>query len=436
MTELVKTIKDISRVHPASNLSKLEVSDLIKNLMQEVEDGYVSVQEHPEYPYLKVFKYTQSATFEKKWNKYTLMARGLIVDTLNKEVVANPFVKFFNYNELININDIFEKDFVATEKMDGSMGILFFFDNRWMVSTLGSFTSEQAIWANKYLANINCNKLIKGNTYLLEIVYPENRIVVPYTTKGLFLLSIFEKGKEISNEKLDVIAKDVGFKRPKTYDFKSLDNIVNTAKNLDFYHEGFVIRFRSGIRVKIKGDEYCKIHRLIAYTTPLSIWRMMLDFQNVKSFRSDLPEEIQKDFDQIVSILEAKEKAFWEDIKLVHERTKHMSDKDLGLLFQQNGISTKGLNFAKSVKYIFPYRKDGLSGYNQVFLLDDNGIKMLDENGNKKFITMKEGQEKPSNGVASEQRKSVFRLWKPEGNILEGYEPTNVMNRFTQEADV
>jgi RNA ligase len=40
--------------------------------------------------------------------------------------------------------------------------------------------------------------------------------------------------------------------------------------------EGFVVRFASGLRIKLKGEQYCRIHKLISRCTPLALWDAMM----------------------------------------------------------------------------------------------------------------------------------------------------------------
>jgi RNA ligase len=87
------------------------------------------------------------------------------------------------------------------DKLDGSLGILYFYDDKPYIATRGSFTSEQAERANKIFqkkySHLHFNK---EHTYLFEIIYPENRIVVDYGAKeDLILLAVLdtETGKDL-----------------------------------------------------------------------------------------------------------------------------------------------------------------------------------------------------------------------------------------------
>jgi len=117
MEDFIKLIKKLSIVHPAR---EMEFSDLTQGLFTEVEKGNINVNYHPQFPHLALFKYTHECATERKWNKFSLMARGLILDLQNKVVVATPFIKFFNFGEIESgSTSIIQSEFIVTEKADG-----------------------------------------------------------------------------------------------------------------------------------------------------------------------------------------------------------------------------------------------------------------------------------------------------------------------------
>ena len=67
-------------------------------LDNQIYNGYISVSKHPIYD-LYIYNYTKQCIFDKSWNEATEKCRGLIVDG-NYNIVARPFRKFYNYEEL------------------------------------------------------------------------------------------------------------------------------------------------------------------------------------------------------------------------------------------------------------------------------------------------------------------------------------------------
>ena len=119
---------------------------------------------------------------------------------------------------------------------------LYFIDNQPFIATRGSFVSEQAIVATNILhqkyAHISLNT---AYTYLFEIIYPQNRIVVDYgTLEDIILIGMLDTktGKELP---LDA---SLGFSLVKKYD--GIKDIYALKKLEERNREGFVIRFENG----------------------------------------------------------------------------------------------------------------------------------------------------------------------------------------------
>jgi len=134
-----------------------------------VEDGLVVKQNHSEYP-ISIYNYSRMCQYEGKWDHITLACRGLILDN-EGNVIAKPFPKFFNYEELEGLkfreSKIPNEPFEVFEKMDGSLGIVFNYDGKWHVATKGSFTSEQAIRGAEILKKYNVEfGMYADHTYL------------------------------------------------------------------------------------------------------------------------------------------------------------------------------------------------------------------------------------------------------------------------------
>src|SRR5690606_7730598 len=140
-----------------------------------------------------------------------------------------------------------------------------FHDGRWRTATKGSLSSEQAAWAAQWLSRHDLTALVTGTTYLAEAIYPENRIVVRYDDAGLVLLAAYDEGgEELSYSELVVVADGLGWRTAKRHAFASVADLVAHTRGLLKDEEGFVLRFENGQRLKVKGDEYRRIHALIS----------------------------------------------------------------------------------------------------------------------------------------------------------------------------
>src|SRR5690606_18274092 len=118
-------------------------------------------------------------------------------------IKARPFRKFFNYGEM-PMESMPAGLPMVYETIDGSLGILYWIDNTPFLATRGRFTSEQAAMGTKMLHDFlkkNPFQFKEGHTYLFEIIYPQNRIVVDYHKDSrLILLGIInnETSEEIN----------------------------------------------------------------------------------------------------------------------------------------------------------------------------------------------------------------------------------------------
>ena len=221
------------------------------------EDGKLRCSEHNELPLL-IWNYHDRVQYTPElWDDITLNCRGLVTDT-GGNIIARSFPKFFNMEE-IEINH--DKEFRTFEKLDGSLGILFNYNNEWIFSSRGSFHSEQAVKAMEIIKEKHpqFTKLDASFSYIFEIIYPQNRIVVNYgNSTRLIYLSKYNKS---GTEYLDIESmKDKGFD---VVNEILINTSFNELKNLNTANEeGFVIRFEDGQRMKIKFDDYIELHRI------------------------------------------------------------------------------------------------------------------------------------------------------------------------------
>jgi len=261
---------------------------------------------------LVLYNYTDQCTFDRAWNEVTRHSRGLIMNRVTGAFVAIPFPKFFNLSEMpeTRIENLPDEPYTVTDKMDGSLGIIYHYNNSWHVATRGSFDSEQAVRAEEILKRYDMSKVYTRLTLLVEIIYPENKIVVNYENEEkLVLLSMVdrESQKEQTRNQCEMISKCTGMPLVKEYDH-TIEEMIELKKIISKDEEGFVVRFESGLRVKIKGDEYCRIHKMISCMSPLSFWESMDDGIVNIDYLKELPEEFRAEAEEITNKLESQYK--------------------------------------------------------------------------------------------------------------------------------
>jgi RNA ligase len=306
-----------------------------------IERGLIIKQVHPTLP-LSIYNYSRSCQYGGQWDDITLNCRGLVLDN-EGNVIAKPFPKFFNYEEHTT-EEIPNELFDVYEKMDGSLGICFYYEREltyteryklwfngnyetgmeycedivpnfddpyyhptpikrgeWHMATRGSFTSEQAVKGKELLGKYNFEKLHTDYTYLFEIIYKENRIVCDYDFEDIVLLGIIntKTGSEVNlysdteDIRIQNIVKNIGFNIVMRYNtfgegFDVLKKEISNSK------EGYVIRFKGGMRMKIKGDEYVRLHRILTNFSTTDIWELLMTKGNMDEFLERVPDEFDK----------------------------------------------------------------------------------------------------------------------------------------------
>jgi RNA ligase len=305
------------------------------------KDGLLYKQTHPTLD-LTIWNYSPKVQYEGLWDDITMQCRGLVTNS-NGDVIARPFKKFFNYEEH-KPEELPNEYFEVYEKMDGSLGILFYYEKKltdeeryniwfnnnyetgmerffipeqlpnfddkyyeptpktrgeWVLATRGSFTSPQSIKGRELLEKYDYNKLHKDYTYLFEIIYPENRIVCMYDFEDLILLGMIhtETGVEVNihntdNEdiRLRNMLNNLGIKIVTLYKtwgegFDLLKEEISKDK------EGYVVRFKNGFRMKIKGDEYVRLHRILTNISSRDIWEYLKDGKPMDEILDKVPDE-------------------------------------------------------------------------------------------------------------------------------------------------
>jgi RNA ligase len=259
-------------------------------LNRYIADGWVVKNDHPTLP-ISIYNYSRATQYEDKWDEITKKCRGLILDR-EGNVVAKSFDKFFNYEEL-TFKDIPEETFEVFEKLDGSLGILFWYQGKWILASKGSFVSDQSIKGSQILKEkYNVEVLPKGYTTVVEIIYPQNRIVCDYgNDEVLVVLSMISNvsGKELDYDSMMSFNDVSGMPVIKKYDGIQNYDTLKTLIGKD--REGYVIRFKNGFRMKIKGEEYVRLHRILTGFSNVDIWEYLKDGKDVSELLDRVPDE-------------------------------------------------------------------------------------------------------------------------------------------------
>lgn len=295
ITDLVLHINGTSKkAVPLENDVFLEDIFDMEKFNVHIENGLINKSQHPDYP-LDIYKYSSELMYSQEWDEITLQCRGLIVERTTNKIISRGLNKFFNMSELPKFDIQVSRDdnCVIMPKEDGSLGIIYYYDGAYRVSTAGSLTSEQALHATRKLQEIDF-AIPRGYNFIVEIIYPENRIVTDYGDRDdLVLLGATNNyGHWISPEELH------SYWNGTIVDYKkgTVNELLN-SKDPEDTREGFVARLDNGLMVKMKYPHYLMLHKAKYSISYNSVRESMLN-DNFKEYRLSIPDEFAESVDK------------------------------------------------------------------------------------------------------------------------------------------
>lgn len=236
------------------------------------EDLGVNYYEHPALP-LVGFKYGQIDS--PKTDPVVRWSRGTILEKGTWDLVAQPFVRFFNLGEgsQEDMASFDWSDFGCWTKLDGSLVIMYYYDGMWHVNTSGSFAKgpinsdsllswEHVIWD---VATINPSGMDEGVTYVFELCTSWNKIIRHYPDPRLVMLGAYRGPVECEPEEVERLARDAGTQLVERHNFKSrkeIEDFLSRMEETDPTFEGVVIRDRNGLRYKVKSKTYLALSHM------------------------------------------------------------------------------------------------------------------------------------------------------------------------------
>lgn len=289
-------------------------------LGEMLAQGYVRRQEHPTLP-LAILNYSELAQFERVWNPVTRQCRGLIYHTETGIVEARCLPKFFNYGESgVDLDP--GEPVLVTDKLDGSMGLLFDDGDGGAIATRGSFTSEQALHATELWKRRYAGTMAQPHpdwTMLFEIIYPANRIVCDYAgADDLFLLGMVHRRSG------DLVrpGRITGWKGPLVAEFteyRTLAEAVAAPPRAGM--EGLVVDLlASGQRVKLKQADYVALHRIVTGLSTRTVWEHLAEGRALAELIEPLPDEFHAWVGKIAAELAEQVQAIRTEVEVEHGR--------------------------------------------------------------------------------------------------------------------
>ncbi len=248
--------------------------------------------------YSEIFDDGDSLDFNDFWDLHDGFyreCRSIVIDCDKEAIVLCPFKKFMNLNECEeNFIDNIRKEIESartveiSNKLDGSMQSANWYNGKLIVSGSQAIDPEQSWRLQDGIRMLNENpKYIEmisyspSYTFIFEYISLKDAHVVKYKTEqeGMYLIGIRnnKNGEQLPYDAILRIADFFGIKSTWTYN-KTFNDVLNDIQTIrSDEQEGFVLNI-DGHMVKVKGDDYIKIHGILSkYSSPNIVIKNIAD---------------------------------------------------------------------------------------------------------------------------------------------------------------
>lgn len=218
------------------------------------------------FPHLTVFKYTKTAFFDGRWNRFLEESRGTVLSGLDSgdpKIVILPFRKIYNYG-IDRESPVFpgETRVKAYRKVNGFMlavtrvpGV-----DELVFSTTGSLDSDYVsmgrdVYLNTTVRDKFDSLIDPGYTYMFECVHPNDPHIIP---ENIGLHYIGRRAHDFSARVLNESKVRLAFYEatgllPACLDIQ-LSDLVEQVNRVS--HEGYVFYTDDGRGAKLKSPYY------------------------------------------------------------------------------------------------------------------------------------------------------------------------------------
>ena len=233
------------------------------------------------------FNFTREAFYKGNWNKQTILARGLFIDTTNNHIMARSYEKFFKINEvheteLAALKDRLQFPVKAFVKENGFLAIVSY-DYRTddlFIASKSTNKGDYVEYIKHQLVPYRENILNFLRSIYSDVSYDECSLVfecidiendphiIKYSESKIVLLDIIRNNLHYSAWSYDELkkaaveigcpVKELAYELKDWDDFRDLYNDVQDVdyKYKDEYIEGFVFVDNTGFMTKCKTEYY------------------------------------------------------------------------------------------------------------------------------------------------------------------------------------
>ena len=247
-------------------------SHLDAECLEEIKVGFLDrgliIKESPD---TLLVKYDREQSLMN--DELTRECRSVIIDKHNKKILSvalkckNTFQEFRDKIKWDNL--------VIEESVDGTLINLYYYNDKWNISTKGTLDGE-CRWASPYTfkdifidaakkERLNYDLLKKNYCYSFVLCHPQCRNIQKYDVPKLVhvssrnLDSLLETDEEIGIEKPNLLKLD----KYNITGCNTYDELVTQVNTLPYYKEGYMLYNKSrNMRVKLIGKNFTYVKNL------------------------------------------------------------------------------------------------------------------------------------------------------------------------------
>ena len=289
--------------------------------LEELKENLGIKAVHHETLPLVILSYSQIDS--PKTDPIVRECRGLVLEKGTWDLVAKAFDRFFNLTEIPEEDEKFVWDgAVATEKHDGTLILVYNYRGHTMINTRQTFGNGVAnscgkTWRELVVEAMGdlvfteiSEQILLRETLVFELCGPHNRIVREYPKPELHLIGRFIGPDEVhirDGAPLDLCPVHSFNVMSQSF----LKGEVSLLEEMAPTHEGFVVRDKNGMRLKVKTETYYQMHKFLGQTSDRNLvyWILrgeqhcLLDvFPHVKDRYDTLDDRIYQMFLDLLQV--------------------------------------------------------------------------------------------------------------------------------------
>lgn len=251
--------------------------------------------------------------------------RGLIVDPSDGSILALVMPKFYNVGEP-DCPPLPDEPYEVFSKIDGSLCLYWHDGTSWRCNTRGSFDNDYTAVGLHYWEKSVAKLYANPNwTIMCEICVDNDEMPrAAYHPEGIYLLAIRDRrtGVDISILSEEAVGLWGQLQIPNLV-HTDLDALLDAKKTTEGT-EGWVIRYKSGLRVKIKTAWYLHIFRAIQALTPKNVREMMMEGHD---WVADLPDDVRPKAVEMEELIAGELAGQLLDIYEAYSKVAHIKER-------------------------------------------------------------------------------------------------------------